>query len=149
MTDQSVTVTGDGNRVQAHNRGARPPAPAGGLAVGRIVHYVSHGTPILPDGTQAYHSECRPAMVVEVGAWITVDIVAAESYSRSEGRPIRTAEQWFYSDAATLHVQNPTGQFDNVCKYDGGSPDADPAGGAYLCDGRWHAGGTWHWPARV
>jgi hypothetical protein len=34
--------------------------------VGRIVHYVSHGTPIRPDGSQAYTSECRAATVTEV-----------------------------------------------------------------------------------
>ncbi|NUR64258.1 MAG: hypothetical protein HOQ47_00735 [Streptomyces sp.] len=34
--------------------------------VGRIVHYVSHGTPVRSDGTQAYTSECRAAIVTEV-----------------------------------------------------------------------------------
>ena len=37
-------------------------------SVGRIVHYVSHGTPAGPDGSQAYASECRAAIVTEVGA---------------------------------------------------------------------------------
>ena len=59
-------------------------------SVGRIVHYVSHGTPLRPDGTQAYSSVCRAAMVTEVGVWITVATTDAESYSRSEGRPIAT-----------------------------------------------------------
>lgn len=35
-------------------------------SVGRIVHYVSHGTPIREDGTQAFPSVCRAAMVTEV-----------------------------------------------------------------------------------
>jgi len=35
--------------------------------VGRIVHYVSHGTPPRSDGTQAYTSQCRAAIVTEVG----------------------------------------------------------------------------------
>ena len=36
-------------------------------SVGRIVHYVSHGTPIRPDGTQAFPSVCRAAVVTQVG----------------------------------------------------------------------------------
>lgn len=35
-------------------------------AAGRIVHYVSHGTPPKPDGSQAFASECRAAFVTEV-----------------------------------------------------------------------------------
>lgn len=35
-------------------------------SVGRIVHYVSHGSPVQPDGTQAYTSQCRAAVVAEV-----------------------------------------------------------------------------------
>lgn len=34
--------------------------------VGRIVHYVSHGTPVREDGTQAYVAKCRAAVVTEV-----------------------------------------------------------------------------------
>lgn len=34
--------------------------------VGRIVHYVSHGTPTRDDGTQAYRSQCRAAIVTDV-----------------------------------------------------------------------------------
>jgi len=37
-------------------------------SIGRIVHYVSHGTPVQPDGSQAYTSECRAAIVTEVMA---------------------------------------------------------------------------------
>ena len=37
-------------------------------SVGRIVHYVSHGTPVREDGTQAYASECRAAIITEVAA---------------------------------------------------------------------------------
>ncbi|MEU1496979.1 hypothetical protein [Streptomyces sp. NPDC005732] len=32
-------------------------------SVGRIVHYVSHGSPVLPDGSQTYPSQCRAAIV--------------------------------------------------------------------------------------
>lgn len=34
--------------------------------VGGIVHYVSHGTPLRPDGTQAYTAQCRAAIVTAV-----------------------------------------------------------------------------------
>jgi hypothetical protein len=34
--------------------------------VGRIVHYASHGTPVRHDGTQAYKSEPRAAIVTAV-----------------------------------------------------------------------------------
>lgn len=35
-------------------------------SVGRIVHYVSHGSPVREDGTQAYQSLCRAAIITEV-----------------------------------------------------------------------------------
>lgn len=35
-------------------------------SVGRIVHYVSHGTPVREDGTQAFALQCRAAIVTEV-----------------------------------------------------------------------------------
>jgi hypothetical protein len=35
-------------------------------SVGRVVHYVSHGTPLHEDGSQAFASECRAAIVTEV-----------------------------------------------------------------------------------
>lgn len=35
-------------------------------SVGRIVHYVSHGTPVREDGSQEYTSQCRAAIVTEV-----------------------------------------------------------------------------------
>jgi hypothetical protein len=35
-------------------------------SVGRVVHYVSHGTPVRPDGTQAFTSQCRAALVTDV-----------------------------------------------------------------------------------
>lgn len=35
-------------------------------SVGRVVHYVSHGTPVREDGTQEFTSECRAAIVTEV-----------------------------------------------------------------------------------
>lgn len=35
-------------------------------SVGRIVHCVSHGSPVREDGTQAYASKCRAAIVTDV-----------------------------------------------------------------------------------
>ena len=36
------------------------------ITIGRVVHYTSHGTPVRADGTQAYGSECRAALVTKV-----------------------------------------------------------------------------------
>ncbi|XVV34933.1 hypothetical protein ACQPXT_13185 [Streptomyces sp. CA-100214] len=35
-------------------------------SVGRTVHYLSHGTPVREDGTQAFTATCRAATVTEV-----------------------------------------------------------------------------------
>lgn len=35
-------------------------------SVSRMVHYVAHGTPIRPDGTQAFESVCRAAVITAV-----------------------------------------------------------------------------------
>lgn len=35
-------------------------------SIGRIVHYVSFGTPLRADGSQAYASECRAAVVAGI-----------------------------------------------------------------------------------
>lgn len=35
-------------------------------SVGRIVHYVSHGSPVLEDGSQQYSSVCRAAIITVV-----------------------------------------------------------------------------------
>ena len=34
--------------------------------VGRTVHYTAHGTPVREDGTQAFPSVCRAAVVTEI-----------------------------------------------------------------------------------
>lgn len=34
-------------------------------SIGKIVHYVSHGSPVREDGTQAYTRQCRAAIVTE------------------------------------------------------------------------------------
>jgi len=53
--------------------------------IGHIVHYVSHGTPVRMDGSQAFTSECRAAIVTEVDSVETHRV--------------------------GLHVFNPTGDF--------------------------------------
>ncbi|MFE0812677.1 hypothetical protein ACFW34_35170 [Streptomyces sp. NPDC058848] len=91
--------------------------------VGRIVHYVSHGTPEREDGTRAYASQCRAAVVTEVPehlpAW-------AEPF---DGCDNGYQGVWCVS----LAVLNPTGMFfDQDVRY-------EPSGAA----------GTWHWPERA
>jgi hypothetical protein len=54
-------------------------------SVGRAVYYVSHGTPLRSDGSQAFPPKCRAATVTEV----------------DPDDPNRVG----------LSVQNPTGQF--------------------------------------
>lgn len=67
--------------------------------VGRIVHYVSHGTPQREDGSQAHPSACRAAIVTAVRDMEPVP---------EHGVP--------YVD---LCVLNPTGMFFNQeCRYD-------------------------------
>lgn len=108
-------------------------------SVGRIVHYVSHGTPPGKDGSQAFTSECRAAIVTEVPEGI-------------EG-----------PQTIGLCVLNPTGQFFNrsVPYHDGGetpgaadcpSPEAHGNPFRYCACGWSEAarrGGTWHWPERT
>lgn len=92
-------------------------------SVGRTVHYTSHGTPIRPDGSQAYTPECRAAIITEVGPETESNLAQAD------------IEHW---DEEALHlvglcVLNPTGQF-------------------FLRNLRWapnKASGTWHWCEQV
>lgn len=58
-------------------------------SVGRIVHYVSYGTPVQPNGSQAFTSECRAAIITEV------------------------SEETGFGKLVGLCVLNPTGQFFN------------------------------------
>ncbi|MFL6115812.1 MAG: hypothetical protein ACJ786_31355 [Catenulispora sp.] len=101
-------------------------------SVGRIVHYVSYGTPPAADGSQAFASLCRAAIVTEV----ELDV-----------------PQSLGGERVGLAVLNPTGIFLHSleaggCKYHAGDRtsyakpgDTEPA--------LWHPGGTWHWPERV
>lgn len=43
-------------------------------SVGQIVHYVSHGTPVQADGTQAFAKQCRAAIITQVENDTTVGL---------------------------------------------------------------------------
>lgn len=107
-------------------------------SVGRVVHYVSYGTP----GGE-YRSQCRAATIAEVGAWVPVE-TSLHSASPLPGDR-RTVTQEWDPEACALVVQNPTGLFFNTCRHDeGGTSDTPGAPTA-----RSFPGGTWHWPGRV
>jgi hypothetical protein len=90
-------------------------------SVGRIVHYVSYGTP----GGE-YASECRAAVVTEV------DPVLQPEGTMSVG----------------LCVLNPAGQFFNRhVHYHEGDVGHDHTG--VEIPERAYRGGSWHWPERV
>ncbi|HET9889668.1 MAG TPA: hypothetical protein VFQ42_04130 [Mycobacterium sp.] len=95
-------------------------------SVGRVVHYVSHGTPVRPDGSQAYTKECRAAIItaVEPGQ----PFVKWAGTEPQDAGPEHDAQ-------VSLCVLNPAGMFFR----EGPVP--------YDEDGR--AGGSWHWPERV
>lgn len=97
-------------------------------SVGRVVHYVSYGTP----GGE-YASVCRSATVAEVGAWMhDPNETEIKELVGLDGAKRRTILQVFEPEACALVVSNPTGQFFNVCRHDEGQKP-----------------GTWHWPERV
>lgn len=77
-------------------------------SVGRIVRYVSHGTPVRADGSQAFTPQCRAAIITEVG-----------DLANNEG--------------VGLCVLNPTGQFFNQHVMRDGNPERDsgPMGGTW------------------
>ena len=90
-------------------------------SVGRIVHYVSYGTP-----AGEYKSECRAAVITEVDPFVNAN----------------------GSQHVGLCVLNPTGQFFNrAVPYHEGDVGSDHAGEEIPA--RSYQGGTWHWPERV
>jgi hypothetical protein len=88
-------------------------------SVCRMVHYVSHGSPVRPDGTQAYKPECRSAIVTEVAEW-PADI--SDSDRSNIAVPVG------------LCVINPSGIF-----FVEGAMQSEVG----------REGGTWHWPEQV
>lgn len=79
--------------------------------VGRVVHYVSHGTPVRKDGSQVFPSKCRAAIVTEV---------AIEPKDSTE------------ENTVGLAVLNPTGMFFHSL-VEGGCRHSEEAEG-----GTWH-----------
>lgn len=104
-TPLTVTMTVFARRVVA---GFQAPAVP---TIGRIVHYTSYGTP----GGE-YGSECRAAIVTEVG--------------ETEVNETNPAGDGAYRQTVSLAVLNPSGTFHNH---------------GVLHDPE-RAGGTWHWP---
>lgn len=88
-------------------------------SVGRIVHYVSYGTP----GGE-YTSQCRAAIVAAVPGAV---------WTEESGQPL------------DLVVLNPTGLFFNRCTQDEGGVSETPG----APDVRSYRAGTWHWPERT
>jgi hypothetical protein len=96
-------------------------------SVGQIVHYVSHGTPVRHDGSQAFTSQCRAAILTEVGPIPDGDMAQADiEHWDEEARYV-----------VGLCAVNPTGLFFHSIA-DGGS----------LYDPN-RSGGTWHLPEQA
>lgn len=98
-------------------------------SVGRVVHYVSYGTP----GGE-YTSQCRAAIVAGVlkGALPLADDEQVQAWN---------------SDAVVLDlvVMNPSGLFFNRCPQDEGGTSDTPGAPTVKS----YRGGTWHWPEIV
>jgi hypothetical protein len=92
-------------------------------SVGRIVHYVSYGTP-----RGEYTSQCRAAIITAVPDGALPDVTDGE------------AQEWDSSvEVVDLCVLNPTGVNFNRCAH------LEPEDASHIT----HLGGTWHWPERV
>jgi hypothetical protein len=105
------------------------PIPPRKLGAGDKVHYASHGSPVREDGSQAYPSVCRAAIVTEV------------------------PEHVENPQTLGLCVLNPTGMFfDRTVPFHPGTftgPEREASPGEPLplvtCDDLTFEGGTWHW----
>lgn len=89
--------------------------------VGRVVHYLSYGTP----GGE-YGRECRAAIItgVPTNADLGITEPMLHNVEQLEGLPVMPV---------SLCVLNPSGMFFNDAEYD---EDVE-------------RGGTWHWPERT
>lgn len=98
--------------------------------VGRIVHYVSYGTP----GGE-YGKKCRAAVVTGLGEMLEYPVrIDPVAYPGPDDAQL-----------VDLCVLNPTGLFFNQ----GVPQDELPPSGKILPGERsTHNGGTWHWPER-
>lgn len=112
-------------------------------SVCRMVHYVSYGTP----GGE-YHSQCRAAVITEVGMWVTVN--TSEDVTHDDGTRYRSLEQRWDPEACALAVHNPGGVFFNgaagvPCEHD----ELPPPGKIVFGERATYRPGTWHWPERL
>lgn len=106
-SDHIIHVKADLSEVEALVTKMQMPS------VGRAVHYVSHGSPVRPDGTQAFTSQCRAADITEV----------------SYGDRACTVP----NGTVGLFVKNPTGVFFHSLADGGCDHDEDTKTG-----GSWH-----------
>ncbi len=83
--------------LKREREGVTPASPV--PSPGRIVHCVSYGSPVQPDGSQKFHSQCRAAIITET-------------------EPRRPADANVYVGLAAI---NPTGIFFHPLS-DGGCP---------------------------
>lgn len=93
-------------------------------SVGRIVHYVSEGSPPRPDGSQKYVSACRAAIITEV-----LDPLEGMGHA---GNLSRETLESMPSSPVLICVFSPTGYHFRDAEY-----------------GENNEPGTWHWPERV
>ncbi|OKI19322.1 hypothetical protein [Streptomyces sp. CB03911] len=94
--------------------------------VGDVVHYYSHGSPVLYDGSQRYPSKPRAAMITDVPAYLVAEPYdgCPNGMRDHEDRPM-----WLVS----LAVLNPTGvHFDLNVPY---AETPEP--------------GCWSWPVQI
>jgi hypothetical protein len=85
--------------------------------IAAAVHYVSHGTPVRADGSQAFTSCCRAALVTEVHKDGQQDI----------GLCVLNPTGIFFQERVSRDELPP---FDRICRGERTE----------------HLGGTWHWP---
>lgn len=114
-------------------------------SIGRIVHYVSYGTP----GGE-YTSQCRAAIITDASPGLLPEATDVQHEIDSDATVVG------------LCVLNPSGLFFKQAAYHDGSgkpgdpdcPQQPPHGNPFrFCGCGWtedrHRGGTWHWPEQV
>lgn len=107
-------------------------------SIGRIVHYTSHGTPVRPDGSQAFTSECRAAIITEVYG----------SQGFDGDKPVGPWVSPTDDQLVNLTVLNPTGMFfSHAVPFHEGDTGHDHTGAEIPAKS--YRGGSWHWPERV
>lgn len=96
--------------------------------IGDTVHYTSHGTPTLTDGTRAYTPLCRAAIITALGS--SQDDIVARAPNRAViyRQPADTT-----TDTADLCVLNPEGMYFNR-----GIPTDTANGWEDFTPGTWH-----------